>query len=181
MPGRAKSLVLEYNARRVGESGRGARRTILREHVEGWPGQQIEQTNEQLKIVIDDPFIRDLLKNFAYGNGILLDQSFAAEIQTFSWDSYGRLLTALYSDGTKITDDDFLTLTSRLRLQITRAAARSTAAQVELEAQLDEIDGLAKKARKSKEERRRELVMELLSKYGPTLAKAAGRALLQSP
>jgi hypothetical protein len=48
-----------------------------------WPRQQIEQGNHQLKIVVDDPFVRDLLKNFAHGHGILLDQSFASEIQSF--------------------------------------------------------------------------------------------------
>ena len=56
---------------------------IVREHVAQRLRQQIEQGNHELKIVVDDPFVRDLLKNFAHGHGILLDQSFASEIQSF--------------------------------------------------------------------------------------------------
>jgi hypothetical protein len=173
---RARSLVLDHYAREVGREGRGARRRILREHVGAWPLQQIEQQNDQLRIVIDDPFIRDLLKNFAYGRGILLDRSFASEIQTFSWDSYARLVAALHSEGTRLTEADFLILTADLRRQLRAAAARNTAAQVELDAQLQEIEKLAQKARKSKDEQRRELAVQILKQYGPTLAKIAGRA-----
>jgi len=170
---KARSLVLEHHSRQVGEQGRGARRAILREAIAAWPTQQIEQDHDRLRIVIDDPFVRDLLKNFAYGNGILLDQSFASEIQTFSWDSYARLLTALYSEGTTITDSDFMTLTADLRRQITTAAARNTAAQVELDAKLEELEKLAQKARKSKGEGRRDLTIQLLKDYGPTLTSLA--------
>jgi hypothetical protein len=173
---RARSLVLDHYARQVGKEGRGARRRILAQHVKGWPMQQIEQQNQQLKIVIDDPFVRDLLKNFAYGRGILLDQSFAAEIQTFSWDSYARLLAELQSEGTTLSSGDFLTLTSDLRRQLRQAAARNAAAQVELDAQLQEIEKLAQKARKSKDEQRRELAVQMLKQYGPVLARIAGRA-----
>jgi hypothetical protein len=170
---KARSLVLEHHARQVGEQGHGARRAILRKAIAAWPTQQIEKDQDRLRIVIDDPFVRDLLKNFAYGNGILLDQSFASEIQTFSWDSYARLLAALYSHGTTISDDDFMTLTADLRRQITVAAARNAAAQVELDAKLQEIEQLAQKARKSKAEQRRELAVQLLKDYGPTLASLA--------
>lgn len=170
---KARSLVLEHHARQVGEQGRGARRAILRRAIAAWPTQQIEQDHDRLKIVIDDPFVRDLLKNFAYGKGILLDQSFASEVQTFSWDSYARLLAALSSEGTTISDEDFMTLTADLRRQIATAAARNTAAQVELDAKLEELEELAQKARKSKGERRRELTIQLLKEYGPTLASLA--------
>jgi hypothetical protein len=173
---RARSLVLDHYAREVGREGRGARRRILLEHVRTWPLKQIEQQNEQLRIVIDDPFIRDLLKNFAYGRGILLDQSFASEIQSFSWDSYARLVAELQSDGTHLTEDDFLNLTADMRRQLTSAAARNVGAQVELDAQLQEIEKLAQKARKSDDERRRELAIEILRRYGPMLARLAGRA-----
>jgi hypothetical protein len=173
---KARSLVLDYRARQVGNLGRGARREILRQAVAAWPLQQIEQDNGELKIVIDDPFIRDLLKNFAYARGILLNQSFASEIQTFSWDSYARLLEELYSEGRQWRNEDFLTLTADLRQQIRNGAARSTAAQVELDAQLDELEQAAEKARKSKEERRRELALRLLKEYGPKVAGAAVHA-----
>ena len=173
---RARSLVLDHYAREVGREGRGARRRILLEHVRAWPLQQIEQQNDQLRIVIDDPFIRDLLKNFAYGRGILLDRSFASEIQTFSWDSYARLVAALQSEGTHLTEADFLVLTADLRRQLRTAAARNVAAQVELDAQLQELEKLAQKARKSKDEQRRELAVQILKQYGPMLAKIAGRA-----
>jgi hypothetical protein len=168
---KARSLVLEYNARTVGRRGFGARREILRDHVRAWPAQQIEREEDRLKIVIDDPFVRDLLKNFAYGRGILLDQSFASEIQTFSWDSYARLLAALYGDG--ISQQDFLTLSADLRKQIRQAAATNAAVKAELEPQLQELEKLAQKARKSPEERRRELALEILRKYGPALASLA--------
>jgi len=174
---KARSLVLEYNARTVGRRGHGARREILRDHVGGWPKQQIERDEDRLKIVIDDPFVRDLLKNFAYGHGILLDQSFASEIQTFSWDSYARLLAALYGDA--ISEQDFLTLSSDLRLQIRQATATNAAVKAELEPQLEEIEKLAQKARKSPEERRRELTLEMLRKYGPALAQLAWKQVGQ--
>lgn len=174
---KARSLVLEYNARTVGRRGYGARREILRDHVRGWPTQQIERDEDRLKIVIDDPFVRDLLKNFAYGHGILLDQSFASEIQTFSWDSYARLLAALYGDA--ISQQDFLTLSADLRKQIRQAAATNAAVKAELDPQLQEIEKLAQKARKSPEERRRELALEILRRYGPALARLAWKQVGQ--
>ena len=36
-------------------------------------------------MVIDDPFLRDLLRNHAYESGIDIDTSFANEIVTLSW------------------------------------------------------------------------------------------------
>jgi hypothetical protein len=173
---RARSLVLDYRARQVGNLGRGARREILRQAVAVWPVQQIEQDNDDLKIVVDDPFIRDLLKNFAYARGILLNHSFAPEIQTFSWDAYARLLEELYSEGREWTNDDFLTLTADLRKQIKHGAGRNTAAQVELDAQLQELEKAAEKARKSKAEQRRELAVRLLKDYGPKVAAVALKA-----
>jgi hypothetical protein len=138
--------------------------------------QQIEQDNGDLKIVVDDPFIRDLLKNFAYARGILLNHSFAPEIQTFSWDAYARLLEELYSEGRGWTNDDFLTLTADLRKQIKHGAWRNTAAQVELDAQLQELEQAAEKARKSKAAQRRELAVRLLQDYGPKVAAVALKA-----
>ncbi len=179
---RARGLVLEHRARVVGQSGPGARNKILREQIARWPSQQIERDGEdRLKIVIDDPFIRDLLRNFAYGHGILLDQSFASEVQTFSWDSYARLLIAFYAEGTTMTREDFLSLSAELRAQVRATAARNIASGVELDAQLNQLNKLAEKARKSKDEQRRELALELLKTYGPTLAKLASKALVPSP
>lgn len=53
------------------------------------------------------------------------------------------------------------------------AAARNTAAQVELVAKLLELEKLAQRARKSNGEQRRELAIQLLKDYGPTLASLA--------
>lgn len=179
---RARGLVLEHRARLVGGSGPGARRKILHEEVLNWPMKQIELgDHDRLRIVIDDPFVRDLLKNFAYANGILLDQSFASEVQTFSWDSYARLLMLFYSDGSKLDVDEFLILTADLRRQVTTSAARVAASSVELRAQLTEIEELAQKARKSKAERRQELALDILRKYGPTIAKVATKTIVPTP
>jgi small-conductance mechanosensitive channel len=114
---------------------------------------------------------RSCASTCAAGRRILLDQSFASEIQTFSWESYARLLAALYGDA--ITEQDFLTLSSDLRTQVRQAAATNAAVEAELKPQLEEIEKLAQKARKSPEELRRELTVEILRKYGPALAKLA--------
>src|SRR5918997_1038262 len=53
---KARSLSLDYQARRVGALGRGARQRLLREFVETWPTALIEYDDDRLRLVIDDPF-----------------------------------------------------------------------------------------------------------------------------
>src|SRR5689334_7411560 len=89
---KARRLMLEHSARHAGSIGPGERHRLLKREVLSWPQRDVGQREDELRIVVDDPFLRDLLKNFAYGRGILLDQSFSAEILTFGWDAYGRLL-----------------------------------------------------------------------------------------
>ena len=51
-----------------------------------WPRLgRIEADGNRLRMVIDDPFLRDLLRNHAYESGIDIDTSFANEIVTLSW------------------------------------------------------------------------------------------------
>jgi hypothetical protein len=95
---KARNLVLEYRARQTGRMKRGERKKILRAEVLSWPKRNVGHKADELRIVVDDPFIRDLLKNFAYGRGILLDRSFSGEILTFDWSAYGQLLAGIYED-----------------------------------------------------------------------------------
>jgi hypothetical protein len=64
---RARSLLLEIRTRLAGEPG----------------------------VVVDDPFLRDLLQNFAYARGLAVDLSFAREIVTLTWPTYVALARAL--------------------------------------------------------------------------------------
>src|SRR3954449_2364620 len=64
---KARNLVLEYRARQTGAMKRGERLKLLRAEVLSWPKRNVGHKSDELRIVVDDPFIRDLLKNFAYG------------------------------------------------------------------------------------------------------------------
>src|SRR5215212_8142791 len=61
---KARNLVLEYRARQTGRMKRGERLKLLRAEVLSWPKRNVGHKADELRIVVDDPFIRDLLKNF---------------------------------------------------------------------------------------------------------------------
>jgi hypothetical protein len=48
-----------------------------------------------LRLVVEDPFVRDLLRNHAYATGIPLDTSFATEIVSLRWSDYASLLASV--------------------------------------------------------------------------------------
>jgi len=76
---RARSLLLETRTRVLAKPEQ--REQALRELLVKWPSDaEIEPTSRRLRLVVDDPFVRDLLKNHAYKEGLLLDTSFASEI-----------------------------------------------------------------------------------------------------
>lgn len=177
---RARGLALDFEARRVGALPRGERRKLLRDFVEAWPRLLVDYDAGELRLVIDDPFMRDLLKNFAYANGILINHSFAPEIQKFTWSAYAQLVRALHFDR-KFSNDDFLTLTSYLRKQILTAASHDALADTTLQKELAEVEELAKKVLQTKAEQRKEAIESFLGKFGPTLAGVVGRAAMPAP
>src|SRR4051812_43729081 len=96
---RARSLLLELRTRTGSAPGARAREDVLIEVVKRWPRTgRIEQDGNRLRIVVDDPWVRDLLKNHAYAHAIDLDTSFASEIVTLTWPGYVALLRSLAGD-----------------------------------------------------------------------------------
>jgi hypothetical protein len=93
---RARSLLLETRTRLAAEPGAPSREQQLAAFVLQWPRRgTIERDGERLRVVVDDPFLRDLLQNFAYGRGLAVDLSFAREIVTLTWPTYVSLVRAL--------------------------------------------------------------------------------------
>jgi hypothetical protein len=93
---RARSLLLEIRTRLAAEPGAPSREQQLAAFVLQWPRRgTIERDGERLRVVVDDPFLRDLLQNFAYGRGLAVDLSFAREIVTLTWPTYVSLVRAL--------------------------------------------------------------------------------------
>jgi hypothetical protein len=171
---KARSLVLEYRARAAGELGPAERGRLLSAEVLSWPQRNVDQTADRLRIVVDDPFLRDLLKNFAYARGILLDQSFSSEILVFGWDAYGQLLAGVYEDRGGVSDEDLQTIAAGMRAQIVHGEAVKRLGQAELDKRLAKIDEDIDALFKSKAARRAEKVAE----FGKTWGPAIGGALL---
>src|SRR5262245_32150885 len=74
---RARNLMLEVRVRLAAAPGAIPRRDVLARFVKLWPRTGwIEQDGTRLRMVIDDPYIRDLLRNHAYESGIDIDTSF---------------------------------------------------------------------------------------------------------
>lgn len=96
---RARSLLLEVQTRLAALPDAPARRERLARFVKQWPRVgRIDQDGARLRMVIDDPFLRDLLRNHAYETGIDIDTSFSTEIVTLTWPSYVALLRSLAGD-----------------------------------------------------------------------------------
>jgi hypothetical protein len=93
---RARTLLLETRTRLAGEPGAPSREQQLAASVLQWPRRgTLERDGDRLRVVVDDPFLRDLLQNFAYGRGFAVDLSFAREIVTLTWPTYVALVRAL--------------------------------------------------------------------------------------
>lgn len=170
---KARSLVQEYRNRSVGAAPRGRRLQLLREEVLSWSRRSVEQDDERLRVVIDDPFLRDLLKNFAYGRGILVDQSFSGEIQSFTWHTYGQLLDALWEDEGGADEEAVRIFGAELRRQLRAAALTDKFSQAQLEKLLKEVDKDVDKLINTDAERRWRTAKEVGAKYGPTAMSAA--------
>ena len=88
-----------------------------------WPRLgRIEADGNRLRMVIDDPFLRDLLRNHAYESGIDIDTSFANEIVTLSWPSYVALLESLA--GEEAVDEVVELFAADVRAALRRSAKR---------------------------------------------------------
>ena len=111
---RARSLLLETRTRLAAEPGAPSREQQLTAFVLQWPRRgTIERDGERLRVVVDDPFLRDLLQNFAYGRGLAVDVSFSREIVTLTWPTYVALLRALA--GEKGVDQALETFAAEIR------------------------------------------------------------------
>jgi hypothetical protein len=116
---RARSLLLEVRVRLAAAPDAVPRRDVLARFVKQWPRHgRIEEDGARLRMVIDDPFIRDLLRNHAYESGIDIDTSFASEIVTLSWPSYVALLRSLAGD--EGVDEALETFASEIRAALKR-------------------------------------------------------------
>lgn len=94
---KARQFLLEIRSRidRTDEERRSFLRTCLEEWV---TASNLVDRGERLQVLVDDPYLRDLLRTFAYDQRIVLDGSFSAEVITLNWKSLAELLQALVPD-----------------------------------------------------------------------------------
>jgi hypothetical protein len=119
---RARSLLLETRTRLAGEPGAPSREQQLGAFVLQWPRRgTIERDGERLRVVVDDPFLRDLLQNYAYGRGLAVDLSFSREIVTLTWPTYVALVRALA--GEKGVDEALDVFAAEIRAGLREQAA----------------------------------------------------------
>ena len=91
---RGRSLVLEARTRLL--SRPEDRMETLTTLLKRWPHlAQVDESDGRLRLVVEDPFVRDLLRNQAYAIGIPLDTSFATEIVSLRWSDYASLLASV--------------------------------------------------------------------------------------
>ena len=98
---KARGYLQEVRARLVAGETPAGRRRILFDAVVHWPkyGQmEHDRKTERLRVVVEDAYLRDLLKTHAYRASVVLDASFSSEIVTLSWPAYERLLRSLLPD-----------------------------------------------------------------------------------
>jgi hypothetical protein len=120
---RARSLLLEVQTRLAARSDAQPRRERLARFVREWPRLgRVEGEGKRLRMVIDDPFLRDLLRNHAYESGIDIDTSFASEIVTLSWPSYVALLESL--GGEQAVEEVVETYAAEVRAALRRSEKR---------------------------------------------------------
>jgi hypothetical protein len=98
---KARGYLQEVRARLVAGETPAGRQRILYDAVVHWPqrGQlEHDRRTERLRVVVEDAYLRDLLKTHAYRANVVLDASFSSEIVTLSWPAYERLLRSLLPD-----------------------------------------------------------------------------------
>jgi len=137
---RARALLLETRTRLAAEPGAPSREQQLAAFVLQWPHRgSIERDGERLRVVVDDPFLRDLLQNFAYARGLAVDLSFSREIVTLTWATYVALVRAL--SGERGVDDALATFAAEIR-----AGLRE---QRDVEREFRKVEEDAEKAKKT--------------------------------
>lgn len=131
---RARSLVLESRTRFGAGMGAEHRKTILKNAVNKWNEKlSFERDGERLRVVVDDPFVRDILKNYAYEHAIPMDGSFAGEVMSFTWPTYLRLVRSLKDEDVQVLDVDVI------REQLKDALGIEQASETEFDRQIDEV------------------------------------------
>lgn len=94
---RSRGLIVETRTRLLDDPTQRA--SALRDQLIRWSREaEIETENNRLRLVLDDPFLRDLVRNHAYTQGLLLDTSFASEIVSLRWTDYAKLLSTILDD-----------------------------------------------------------------------------------
>lgn len=157
---RARSLLLEVQTRLAAREGAEPRRERLARFVRQWPRLgRIEADGKRLRMVIDDPFLRDLLRNHAYESGIDVDTSFASEIVTLSWPAYVALLESLA--GREAVDEAVDVFAADVRAALKRSEKR----QREFEEAMREPDTNAERLSRA---------AKFAFDYGLPLARAGG-------
>lgn len=163
---KARGYLQEVRARLVaGESPEGRKR-ILYEAVVHWPlhGQiEHDRKAERLRVVVEDSYLRDLLKTHAYREGIVLDASFSSEIVSLSWPAYERLLLSLIPDDQ--VQDTIQIFEADVRAVLSSDQKRRTEFEAELKKLLEDEPTPMERARKA---------AALVVKYVPTMLKVGG-------
>ena len=91
---RGRSLILDARTRLLSRAE--DRTQTLATLLKRWPDQaQVDESEGRLRLVVEDPFVRDLLRNHAYAAGIPLDTSFASELVSLRWSDYAALLASV--------------------------------------------------------------------------------------
>ncbi|HEV8236757.1 MAG TPA: hypothetical protein VGP84_19225, partial [Gemmatimonadaceae bacterium] len=101
---RARNLLLEARVRLASGLGSAGRKQLLFQIVSRWPLRQLDEDDDQLRVVVDDPFVRDLIRNYGYQANIPVDRSLSGEIVKLRWADYVRLLFALAPSKRDATD-----------------------------------------------------------------------------
>lgn len=143
---RARSLLLEVQTRLAALPDAEPREERLARFVQQWPRLgRIEADGRRLRMVIDDPFLRDLLRNHAYESGIDVDTSFSSEIVTLSWPSYVALLESLA--GQAVVDEVVELFAADVRAALKRSEKRQRAFDEAMREPETDVEKLQRAAR----------------------------------
>jgi hypothetical protein len=99
-----RSLLLEARVRLARGLDAAGRKELLFQIVSRWPLRQLDQDDDQLRVVVDDPFVRDLIRNYGYQASIPIDRSLSGEIVKLRWADYVKLMVALAPTERDATD-----------------------------------------------------------------------------
>jgi hypothetical protein len=120
---RARGLLLDARLRALADEDDATRAATLRDEVTGWPTRaRLEGDGSQLRVVLDDPYVRDLLRNHAYAQSLVIDRALASEIVVLSWTAYVELLATLGVAGEELDD----TITAFVDAAVARVKTTAT-------------------------------------------------------